>query len=54
MTNSTSSKIRKLAVKSFYFRTYLIFNLPMGFLSGMKIKKARRTPMRGNYSPLSG
>ena len=39
MSNSPSSKIRKFAVKSFFFRTYLIFNLPMGFLSGMKIKK---------------
>ena len=39
MSNSPSSKIRKFAVKSFFFRTYLILNLPMGFLSGMKIKK---------------
>lgn len=39
MNNSTSSKIRKLAVKSFYFKVYLFFNLPMGFLSGMKIRK---------------
>ena len=39
MSNSPSSKIRKFAVKSFFFRTYLLLNLPMGFLSGMKIKK---------------
>lgn len=34
-----SSKLRKLAVNSFVFKTYLLFKLPMGFLSGMKIRK---------------
>ena len=39
MNTSQSSKLRKLAVKPFYFRLYLIFNLPMGFLSGMRIRE---------------
>jgi hypothetical protein len=38
MTSETSTiKVRKYASKSFFFRMYLFFNLPMGFLSGMKI-----------------
>ena len=32
-------KVRKYSVKSFYFRMYLLFNLPMGFLCGMRIRK---------------
>ena len=39
MVSKNINRIRKLAVKSFYFRSYLFWNLPMGFLSGMKIKK---------------
>ena len=39
MVSKNTNRIRKLAVKSFYFRSYLFWNLPMGFLSGMKIKK---------------
>tara|TARA_B100000768_G_scaffold97947_1_gene91354 strand:+ start:274 stop:765 length:492 start_codon:yes stop_codon:yes gene_type:complete len=34
-----TNRIRRLAVKTFYFRIYLIWNLPMGFLTGMRIKK---------------
>lgn len=38
MTSETSTnKVRKYGSKSFFFRMYLFFNLPMGFLSGMKI-----------------
>ena len=33
------NKIRKYAVKSFYFRLYLLKNLPMGFISGMRIQE---------------
>lgn len=36
--NQNSIRIRKLAVKSFYFKLYLLFRLPMGFISGMRIK----------------
>jgi hypothetical protein len=39
LVSKNTNRIRKLAVKSFYFRSYLFWNLPMGFLSGMKIKK---------------
>ena len=39
MAPKNTNRIRKFAVKSFYFRSYLFWNLPMGFLSGMKIKK---------------
>jgi hypothetical protein len=39
MNTSQSSKLRKLAVKPFYFRLYLILNLPMGFLSGMRVRE---------------
>ena len=31
--------VRKYAEKPFFFRLYLFFNLPMGFLSGMKIQR---------------
>ena len=34
-----SSKLRKFAVRPFFFKTYLLLKLPMGFLSGMKIRK---------------
>ena len=33
------SIIRNYGVKPFYFRLYLFMNLPMGFLSGMKIRE---------------
>ena len=33
------NKLRKSATNRFLFRLYLLFNLPMGFLSGMKIKQ---------------
>jgi len=36
--NQNPIRIRKLAVKSFYFKLYLLFRLPMGFISGMRIK----------------
>ena len=39
INEETTTKIRKYSSKSFYFRSYLIFKLPMGFLSGMRIKK---------------
>ena len=39
INEETTAKIRKYSSKSFYFRSYLIFKLPMGFLSGMRIKK---------------
>ena len=39
MVPKNTNKIRKLAVNSFYFRSYLLWNLPMGFISGMRIKK---------------
>ena len=39
MASEKTNRLRILAVKSFYFRAYLFWNLPMGFLSGMKIKK---------------
>ena len=39
MVPKNTNKIRKLALNSFYFRSYLLWNLPMGFISGMRIKK---------------
>tara|TARA_B100000768_G_scaffold157601_1_gene155734 strand:- start:2856 stop:3347 length:492 start_codon:yes stop_codon:yes gene_type:complete len=39
LSSENTNKIRRLAVKSFYFRSYLFWNLPMGFLSGMRIKR---------------
>tara|TARA_B100001093_G_scaffold277852_1_gene265565 strand:+ start:9362 stop:9856 length:495 start_codon:yes stop_codon:yes gene_type:complete len=33
------STIRNYGVKPFFFRLYLFINLPMGFLSGMKIRE---------------
>lgn len=39
INEETTTKIRNYSSKSFYFRSYLIFKLPMGFLSGMRIKK---------------
>ena len=38
INDSNVAKIRKYATSPFFFRFYLFFNLPMGFLSGMKIK----------------
>ena len=39
MVPKNTNKIRKLALNSFYFRSYLLWNLPMGFISGMRVKK---------------
>ena len=39
MNDHYTSKIRKLAIKPFFFKTYLLLKLPMGFLSGMRIRK---------------
>ena len=39
INNESVDKIRKYSVKSFFFRIYLIIKLPMGFLSGMRIRK---------------
>ena len=38
INDSNVAKVRKYATNPFFFRLYLFFNLPMGFLSGMKIK----------------
>ena len=38
INDSNVAKVRKYATRPFFFRFYLFFNLPMGFLSGMKIK----------------
>tara|TARA_Y200000002_G_scaffold340488_1_gene311096 strand:+ start:5291 stop:5779 length:489 start_codon:yes stop_codon:yes gene_type:complete len=34
-----SSKLRKFAVSPFFFKIYLLLKLPMGFISGMRIRK---------------
>jgi hypothetical protein len=39
LATEKTNRLRRLAVKSFYFRTYLIWNIPMVFLSGIRIKK---------------
>ena len=40
MINSKNiSRIRRYGVKPFFFRLYLFIKLPMGFLSGMKIRQ---------------
>tara|TARA_B100001287_G_scaffold275794_1_gene284472 strand:+ start:3982 stop:4473 length:492 start_codon:yes stop_codon:yes gene_type:complete len=38
INDSNVEKVRKYITSPFFFRFYLFFNLPMGFISGMKIK----------------
>jgi hypothetical protein len=40
------NRIRKYAVKSFYFKTYLLLKLPMGFISGMRIRELNEEKCR--------
>jgi hypothetical protein len=39
LATEKTNRLRRLAVKSFYFRIYLIWNIPMVFLSGIRVKK---------------